>query len=79
MNLATQILATLIEKHGGVKITLDIPQEKLLALFSDTCYQALSEIHSLVTNENLTDFMCVEGVVQVLEKADIDCGSRHDF
>jgi len=60
-------------------VSINIPQKDIEKLFLDTCYNALSEIHSLVKDENLSDFACVEKIIQVFERAGSDGGFRHDF
>jgi len=79
MNLATQILTNIIENHKKTKININIPKKDIEKIFSDTCYKALSEIHSLVKDESLSDFMRIEGIVQVFERLGCDDDLCHDF
>lgn len=44
-----------------------------------TAIDMLSEIQSIIKNENYSDFDVVEKIVCVFEENGIDSGSRHDF
>lgn len=39
----------------------------------------LSEIQSVIKNEDYSDFDAIEEIVCIFEKYNIDFGSRHDF
>jgi len=78
MDLATEILTNIIENHKEVNISINVPQKDIEKLFSDTCYKALVDIQSLIENEELSDFMCVEGIVQIFERIGSSGGFRND-
>ena len=40
---------------------------------------ALSEIKSVLSNDELSDFDAIEQIVCIMENYRIDCGGRHDF
>ncbi|MDD6483911.1 MAG: hypothetical protein PUF72_04970 [Clostridiales bacterium] len=48
-------------------------------LIDTAAVNALSEIRDIIQNYELSDFDVVENIVLILEKYNIDCGSRHDF
>ena len=55
---------------------LQINAQELLEL---NCYQALNKIKSVIEDEDMTDFECVEAIVCILEDMGSDGGFRHDF
>jgi len=79
MDLATQILTNIIENHKKTKITISISKDEIKKLYFDICYKALSEIHSLIKDETLSDFICMEKIVQIFERLGSDGGFRHDI
>jgi len=48
-------------------------------LIESQCYIALQKIQAIVRNDDLSDFECVEEIVQLLEALGSDGGNRHDF
>ena len=49
------------------------------ALIEEKSVKALYEISLLIKNKELEDSVVLELIIQVLEKYDIDAGTRHDF
>ena len=44
-----------------------------------TAIQMLTEIQSIIKNENYSDFGVIEEIVRVFEKNKVDFGFRHEF
>ncbi len=44
-----------------------------------TAINALSEIQTVIQNEDVSDFDAVEQIVRIFEKYKINAGARHDF
>jgi len=78
MELYKEILAqALAKKEAQVTfpdLTLDANK-----LVEQECYQALQKIKAIIEDDSLSDFMCTEEIVRVLEAIGSDGGSRHDF
>ena len=49
------------------------------AIADSVALRVLSEIQTIIQNDNYSDFYIVEGIVQVFEKYHLDAGSCHDF
>lgn len=81
MEFYPEILAAILS-HEEANIVF--PQLKLNAeqLIEKACYKALSQIKSLLEDEQLDDPSCVikiEEILRIFEKLEIRCGNRHDF
>ena len=46
---------------------------------NNACYQALTEIQTILAQEAWSDFDCIEAIVRVLERMGAQGGGRHDF
>lgn len=49
------------------------------AVVEGVCYRAIRQIRSILDDEALNDFDCIERIVSLLEAMGIDAGARHDF
>jgi len=78
MELAKELLLKLLEKET-VCVTLSMFEEKLGQLFANTCVIALNEIRNVIINDDLSDFQCVEQIIQIFERLGSDGGNRHDY
>jgi len=78
MKLYKEILAKALEKEEMIIL---FPNLQLNAneLVQTKCYQALQTIKSIIEDEGLSDFECVEQIVCVFEQLGSSGGSRHDF
>ena len=78
MHLYQEILAHILQ-HQRIHVTfpdLEITATELIAL---ECYQALEKIKAVIKDDSLSDFMCVEHIVTILEALGSNGGNRHDF
>ena len=48
-------------------------------LVNATSYKALKEIKTIIENDTLSDFECIEEIVCVFERLGSNGGNRHDF
>jgi len=79
LELYKQILIEVMSKHK-IKIefeNLKITNPNIIA--EKTCYIAIQRIRTILANENLSDFECIERIINLLENIGSDAGSRHDF
>ena len=78
MELYKEILARMLEKE---EIRATFPNLQLNAdeIVGTQCYQALQKIKAIIEDDSLSDFMCTEEILRVLEAIGSDGGSRHDF
>lgn len=78
MELYKEILAKVLEKEET-----HIIFPNLLGTVSEIvrlqCYQTLQKIKSIIENDSLSDFDCVEEIVCLFEQIGSDGGNRHDF
>jgi len=77
MELYEQIICEAIAKE--VIPSLHINYEALLEL---KCYQAIKDIHEIISDEKLDDATCfdqIEKIVSILDDLGIGGGGRHDF
>ena len=78
MELYKEMLAKVLESQT-IEVTfphLQIDASKIIEL---RAYQALQKIKAIIENDDLSDFMCIEKIVCLLEDLGTDCGNRHDF
>ena len=78
MDLYKEILAKVLEKQK-IHVTfpdLQINANEIVAL---QCYLGLQKIKTIIENDSLSDFECVEEIVCLFEKLGSDGGNRHDF
>ena len=78
MELYTEILTELLKRE---EINIVFPNVKISTteLFNNECYQTLQKIKTIIADDSLTDFECVEKIVCVFENIGSNGGSRHDF
>ena len=55
---------------------MNIDYDKIIELKS---IQILQKIKTVIENDSLSDFECVERIVRIFESIGSDCGNRHDF
>lgn len=56
-----------------------LDMERLEQAMAQKGFSLLLEIQSVLADDALSDFDCVEKLVRIFEREDIPCGSRHDF
>lgn len=52
---------------------------KIIDALDQTWFRALAKIQTILMDDSLDDFMCIDEIVNVLESVDFHCGNRHDF
>lgn len=65
-----------------MEITFPDLDGSLEALVEQTCCRVLAQICAIVRDDTLSDPTCfakIEAIVQALEQAGLDPGTRHDF
>jgi len=77
--IAVAVLAKLLENDSNTKITICIPKKSIANMFGDTSYNLIQQIVEILSNNDFSDFECVEEMVSLLGKFGIECGNRHDF
>ena len=78
MYLFNELLAKVLEKQE-LYITAPNLQVSLTDIIELQCYQALYEIKTIIEDDSLSDFDCIEKIVCVFENIGSDGGNRHDF
>lgn len=81
MELYEQILTNLLAQ-GEVRVTFTNGNLDLNELVKDSCYHALSEIKSVIEDDELDDKECferIERIVEIFESIGSNGGFRHDF
>jgi len=78
MELAKQILNKLLHNDSPRSITIDMPASYILEMFIDICYTALNKIHSFVVDEKISDFVCIEKIVEIFNRLGVDCSYTAD-
>ena len=78
MNLYQEILINMLRKEE-IHITFPNLMIDAKEVVGMECYQVLEKIKGIIEDDNLSDFMCVEGIVCLLESIGSCGGSRHDF
>ena len=78
MKLLEGIIQGLISS-GRVQVEIKAPECNLEAAVENVCYKALGEIREILDDDSLSDFDCVEKIVNVFEAIGSNGGSRHDF
>lgn len=76
-----EIKTELLKKHISDYINSQIDNFEIDAdkIANTVATQMLSEIQSIIKNDNYSDFEIVEEIVCVFEKYKIDFGNCHDF
>ena len=75
------IKVELLKNHIIDLITCELKDFEIDAsqIADTTAIQMLSEIQTVIKNENYSDFEAMEKIVCIFEKFGIDSGLRHDF
>lgn len=78
MELLKEILADILERE---EINIVFPNLKMSAIeiIEVECYKALQKIKTIIENDSISDFECIEQIVRVFEKIGSNGGGRHDF
>lgn len=78
MELFKEILIRVLEKE---EINIIFPNLKIniADIVEMQCYQTLRKIKTVVENDGLCDFECIEEIVSIFEDAGSNGGNRHDF
>ena len=77
MDIKLQLLRSAITDF--INSRLDDFQIDAQKIADSVAINMLSEIQTILQNENYSDFDAIEEIVRVFEKNKIDFGSRHDF
>ena len=77
MTIKTELLKRHIKDYVSNMIENFEIDENSIA--DSTAILMLAEIQKIISDDNLDDFDCVEKIVCLFEKYDIDSGGRHDF
>lgn len=79
MKLFKDILAQVLSKQD-LQITInDWNMQELLQTLNFTMLGALEQILLSLQDDELSDFECIEEIVEIFEDLGSDCGNRHDF
>ena len=79
MKLFKDILAQVLSKQE-LQITInDWNMQELLQTLNFTMLGALEQILLSLQDDELSDFECIEEIVEIFEDLGSDCGNRHDF
>ncbi|MGI5897286.1 MAG: hypothetical protein ACOX6U_10095 [Oscillospiraceae bacterium] len=73
MELCREIILQILQDKGGFHTN------RCHELVEQTSYRALCEIKAILEMHELSDFACIERIVEVFERLGTHCGSRHDF
>lgn len=78
MELFKEILTKVFEKE---EINIIFPNLKLntVEIIEVQCYQVLQKIKTVIENDSLSDFDCIEEIVCIFEEIGSDGGKRYDF
>ena len=78
MELYKEILAKVLEQES---IHVIFPDLNINAseIVETQSYRALEKIKAIIEDDSLSEFMCIEKIVCVLEEIGSDGGTRHDF
>ena len=74
MDLLKAIVLNLIEDNNIVVIDSEIADKLYFK-----CYKALNAIREVIRNDDITDFECVERIVNIFDDLGSDGGNRHNF
>ena len=77
MELYKEILVHALAKEE-VRVTFPDLALSASEIVEQECYGALQKIKTIIEDDSLSDFMCVEEIVRVFEKMGSDGGFRHD-
>jgi len=78
VELYKELLAKVLEQEAihVVFPCLNINASEIVEL---QCYRALKKIKAIIEDDSLSDFMCIEEIVCVLEEIGSSGSTRHDF
>ena len=78
MELYKEILAKALSQE---ELHITFPNLELNAneIVETQCYWTLQKIQTIIRDDNLSDFSCVEEIVRLFEKLGSDGGTSHDF
>ncbi len=77
MNIKLELLKSYISDFINSNLEdFEIDASKIA---NTTAINMLSEIQSIIRNENYSDFDAIEEIVCIFERYNIDFGFRHDF
>lgn len=77
MNIKLELISNAITELVIQKLdVINIDTDKIA---DTTAIKALSEIQTVIQNNNLSDFDAIENIVCIFEKYNIDAKLRHDF
>jgi len=78
MDLYKEILAKVLEQK---EIHVVFPDLNISAseIVEMECYRALGKVKAIIEDDSLSEFMCIERIVCVLEEIGSGGGFRHDF
>ncbi|MCL2367672.1 MAG: hypothetical protein FWC72_01625 [Oscillospiraceae bacterium] len=78
MELYEELLAQAIGK-GVLRVAIPHLEKQTAEIVKQYAYYALKKIKAIIEDDSLSDFDCVERIVQVFEEIGSDGGCRHDF
>ncbi|MCL2563822.1 MAG: hypothetical protein FWE08_07290 [Oscillospiraceae bacterium] len=78
MELFKEILINVLQKEE-VQVTFPGLTVAMGELIDSQAYEALEKIKAIIQNDSLSEFMCIEEIVCVLEAYGSSGGNRHDF
>ena len=77
--LFKEILSGILSKQD-IQITFpNLKIDSVTEMVELESYKALKKIKTIMEDDSLSDFDCVEQIVSVFENVGSDGGSRHDF
>ena len=78
MELYKELLARMLEKE---KVIVAFPDLQLNAteIINLQSYKTLQKIKTTIEDDSLSDFECIEKIVQIFEEIGSGGGIRHDF
>ena len=78
MDLYREILTNILEKEE-ITVVFQNLQLNPAEMVEQRCCQALHKIKTIIEDDSLSDFDCVEKIVCILEDIGSSGGNRHDF
>ena len=79
MELYTQLLAKILQEREICVRFTGLQDANPNDLVKDRCYKTLEIIRNILGQSELSDFACIELIVQTLELAGSNGNGRHDF
>lgn len=74
MNAAYEMLCTILSKK---KAEINVSFSEIPDINAELS-EIVERIRTVIANEALDDYMCVEKIIVILEEYGISCGRRHD-